>query len=191
MNVTLASSNPHKVEELGELLKGSLELKAAPEKLEVAETGTSFHENALIKAKAYYDKFQAPTLSDDSGLVLEAFPNKLGIYSARFAPEHEDYAGKCQAVLDMYQESQEENRKAYFVSVLCLYLSPDEIYYFEGRCQGLIGNEIVGKEGFGYDPIFMPINNEGQSFATDTTFKNQEGHRAKAIQALKDFLQQQ
>ncbi len=191
MKVNLASSNPHKVEEIGTLLKDKVDLQAAPEKLDVPETGTTFHENALIKAKAYFDKFGIPSLSDDSGLVLEAFPNKLGVYSARFAPEHEDYHGKCHAVLDLYSEANESNRKAYFVCVLCLYLSPEEIFFFEGRCHGLIGEDLVGKEGFGYDPIFMPINNQGQSFATDTTFKNQEGHRSKAIQALQNFLKQQ
>jgi XTP/dITP diphosphohydrolase len=186
----LASGNAHKAEEFKELLGGVLSISPAPKTLEVDETGKTFFENALIKAKAYFDTYKLPALADDSGLVLEGFPELLGVQSARFAPELNDYQGKCHKLLQILNESVQKNRKAYFVCVLCFYLSSEEYYFFEGRVHGVIGHEIKGQHGFGYDPIFIPDRKEedGQSLAELPDWKNQFSHRAKAVQAALEFF---
>ncbi|MCB9096036.1 MAG: non-canonical purine NTP pyrophosphatase [Halobacteriovoraceae bacterium] len=189
MSIILASQNEHKVKEIQEYLGRIISLKKAPEALEVIEDGQSFQENALKKAQAYYDKFQTPTLSDDSGLILEAFPEILGIHSARFAPEFPEYSDKCQRVLDIYQEKKESYRQAYFICVLCYYLSPQEIYFFEGKSKGVIAEKLRGEGGFGYDPIFLPdAHPQSKSFAEDPEWKDSHSHRAKALESFREFL---
>jgi|GEM_PF-4882277 len=189
MDIILASQNQHKVEEISKYLaETKLCVNAASQSLEVIEDGISFQENALLKAKAYFEKFQAPTLSDDSGLCLDSFPELLGIHSARFAPQFPDYKDKCEEVLKLYQTKKELSRKAYFISIICLYLSPEEIYFFEGRTFGSISHQVSRGAGFGYDPIFIPKHHpEGLSYAQDTLWKDQHGHRSKAISELTKF----
>lgn len=184
----LASTNEHKVSELNELLKGSVLVEKAVQKLEVEETGDTFMENALIKAQAYYERFKKPVISDDSGLVVTSFPDLLGVRSARFAPESEDYKEKCEKVLKLF--SPEQDRGAYFVCQLCCYFSADKVYFFEGRLTGKIAHEYRGKGGFGYDPIFIPDEGEGeQSLAELSEWKKGFSHRAKAAHEAIKFLQ--
>lgn len=187
----LASGNAHKADEFRELFEGKLAVTAAPGTLEVAETGKTFTENALIKARAYFEAYKVPTLADDSGLVLEAFPELLGVQSARFSPELKTYPEKCRKLLALYDESHAENRKAYFVCVLCFYLSEEEYYFFEGRVHGVIGTGLKGSHGFGYDPIFIPERkeNDGLSLAELPEWKNEFSHRAKASRAALSFFQ--
>ena len=187
----LGTGNAHKAEEFKDLFLNTLKITAAPRTLEVDETGKTFIENALIKAKAYYETYKVPALADDSGLVIEAMPDILGVQSARFAPELPEYADKCRKLIEILNASHKE-RKAYFVCVLCFYLSPDEIYFFEGRVQGMIGNELKGEKGFGYDPIFIPERkeNDGKSLAELPEWKNEFSHRAKAAQAALEFFKE-
>lgn len=186
----LASGNAHKAEEFKELFAGTLSITAAPKTLEVDETGKTYTENAFLKAKAYYEAYQKPALADDSGLNIEALPDILGVQSARFAPELKDYADKCKKVIELL--GHKENRNAYFVCVLCFYLSPEEVYFFEGRVHGVIGNELKGEGGFGYDPIFIPERKEqdGLSLAQLPEWKNEFSHRAKASQAALQFFKE-
>lgn len=188
----LASGNAHKAEEFKTLFAGEISVQPAPATIEVDETGKTFTENAFLKAKAYFDANKKPTLADDSGLVLEGFPDLLGVQSARFAPELKDYKDKCQLLLNMYGEQSVENRAAYFVCVLCFYISPEETYFFEGRVHGHIGLEIKGEHGFGYDPIFIPERKEddGKSLAQLPEWKNEFSHRAKASQAALSFFKE-
>jgi XTP/dITP diphosphohydrolase len=186
----LASGNAHKAEEFKELFQGTLTIQAAPKTLEVDETGKTFTENAFLKAKTYFEAFQTPALADDSGLVIESLPDLLGVQSARFAPESPDYADKCRKVIELLQEK--DNRSAYFVCVLCFYLSSDEVYFFEGRVHGAIAFELKGEHGFGYDPIFIPERKEadGLSLAQLPEWKNEFSHRAKASQAALQFFKE-
>lgn len=186
----LASGNAHKAEEFKELFKDVIVVAPAPRSIEVDETGKTFTENAFLKAEAYYKTFKTPTLADDSGLTIEALPDILGVQSARFAPELTRYADKNQRLLEMLKKV--ENRSAYFTCVLCFYLSPDEVYFFEGRVVGKIGSEIKGAHGFGYDPIFIPERKEedGLSLAELPEWKNQFSHRAKASQAALQFFKE-
>lgn len=188
MNFLLASGNAHKAEEFKELFLGTISIQPAPKTLEVDETGKTFTENAFLKARAYFETYKAPALADDSGLVIEALPEILGVESARFAPELPDYADKCKKIIGLLSNS--DNRSAYFVCVLCFYLSPEKVYFFEGRVHGKIANELSGDHGFGYDPIFIPERkeNDGLSLAALPEWKNEFSHRAKASQSALQFF---
>lgn len=186
----LASGNAHKAEEFKELFHGVISISPAPKTLEVDETGKTFTENAFLKARAYFETYGMPALADDSGLVVEALPDILGVQSARFAPELPDYKDKGKKLIELLQNK--ENRSAYFVCVLCFYCSPDEVYFFEGRVHGSIGSELKGDHGFGYDPVFIPERKEedGKSLAELPEWKNEFSHRAKASQAALNFFKE-
>jgi XTP/dITP diphosphohydrolase len=186
----LASGNAHKAEEFKELFQGTLTIGPAPKSIEVDETGKTFTENAFLKAKAYFDTFKSPALADDSGLVVEALPEILGIHSARFAPEFPDYSDKCKKLIELLEAK--DNHSAYFVCVLCFYISPDEVYFFEGRVHGVIGKALRGQHGFGYDPVFIPERKEGDglSLAELPEWKNEFSHRAKASQSALNFFKE-
>lgn len=182
----LGSTNEGKAKELNQLLGDKFEIISAPEKLEVVEDADSFQGNALLKAKAYYEKFNQPVVADDSGLVVPAHPEILGIYSARFAPEEDEYSGKIQKLIEYTEKT--EDRSAYFVCILCFYLNPEEIFYFEGRLNGQIGKEARGSGGFGYDPIFYPDNKDNQSLAELSEWKSVNSHRSKACREAITFF---
>ena len=185
----LASSNAHKAEEFSELFKNTMTIQPASRSIEIDETGKTFYENAYLKAKAYFDEFKTPAMADDSGLVIEALPNILGVASARFATELSNYKDKCELILKKLEGS---SRNAYFVCVLCFYISIDEVYYFEGRVHGQIGHKLSGDHGFGYDPIFIPERkeNDGKTLAELPEWKNQFSHRARASQSALQFFKE-
>ncbi len=192
MEFILASSNAHKAEELNDLLSSSgIKIAAASNKIEVIEDGSTFQENALKKAQAYYKEFAKPTVADDSGLVIPARPDILGVQSARYAPEFSDYADKNKALLEDIQKLEGDKRKAYFACYLCFYLSPEEVYFFEGRVHGVIAQEASGAGGFGYDPVFLPDGQNGKSLAEVHEWKMKNSHRAKACDSALKFFQGQ
>jgi XTP/dITP diphosphohydrolase len=184
----LASGNAHKAEEFAELFAGKIKVSAAPRGLSPDETGDTYTKNALIKARAYYEEFGVPALADDSGLTVEFLPDILGVQSARFYPESSDYRVKCAEVLRLLKGV--DKRAAYFTCVICCYLNPEEVYFFEGRVHGVIGEEYRGEKGFGYDPIFMPTRSENdlKTMAELAEWKNIHSHRAKAAAAALAFF---
>jgi XTP/dITP diphosphohydrolase len=188
MELILASGNAHKAQEFSELFDCAIiKVSAAPSKLEVDETGTSYFENALIKAKAYYDQFKKPVLADDSGLTVLALPEELGIYSARFGGDK--LTDKERADLLLKKLEGESNREAFFTCVLCFYLNESEIFYFEGRLQGSIGFSYRGETGFGYDPVFIPLGAEGEQTVAELGYwKNKNSHRALAVSLAQKFF---
>jgi XTP/dITP diphosphohydrolase len=189
MELLLATSNAHKAEEFNQLFDPvKVRIIPAPHKLEVEETGLTYFENALIKAQAYYQEFKRPILADDSGLNVEALPEELGIYSARFGGSGLSDFDRAQLLLKKMDGV--THREAYFTCVLCAYLSPDEIYYFEGRLAGVIGHEYRGTTGFGYDPVFIPLEkqNEGLTVAELHEWKSKNSHRAVASGFLEKFI---
>lgn len=188
MKFILASGNSHKADEFKVLLDEKvIDVQAASEKLEVEENGSTYNENAFLKAKAYYDKFQTPVLADDSGLNVAARPGELGIHSARYGGEGLDDKGRALLLLDSMKD--EENREAYFTCVLCFYLNPQEIFFFEGRLNGEIGKEYKGEHGFGYDPIFHGLGPHfNKTVAQVPEWKHENSHRSHACKmALKFF----
>src|SRR5690554_318398 len=189
MKFILASNNPHKAEEFSLLFENQIEVAPAPHAIEVDETGATFQENAFLKAKSYYQKFKVPTLADDSGLVLDTFPELLGVQSARFAPELSSYTDKCQKLLDIYAQKEGVERGAHFVCVLCFYFSEEEVYFFEGRMKGEIGTQISGEHGFGYDPVFIP-EGKSETVANLPVWKNEFSHRARAVKNALSFFKE-
>jgi XTP/dITP diphosphohydrolase len=190
MKFILATGNEHKASEFAELFdKEVLEISAAPKKLEVVEDGLTYNENAFLKAKAYYDEYKCPVLSDDSGLNVAALPNELGIKSARFGGE--GLTDKDRALLLLEKMEGVENRDAHFSCVLCFYLSPQEIFFFEGRLAGTIGNTYKGEHGFGYDPVFHGLGeNSDKTVAEVPEWKYENSHRAKACESAQKFFKE-
>ncbi|AUN99842.1 non-canonical purine NTP pyrophosphatase, RdgB/HAM1 family [Bacteriovorax stolpii] len=191
MELLLASGNDHKAEEFSELFDPKiLVVKAAPEKIDVAEDGSTYFENALLKAKAYYDKFKVPVIADDSGLNVQSLPNELGLHSARFGGPGLTDRDRAELLLKKMDGVSE--REAYFSCVLCVYFSEKEIFYFEGRLNGSIGYSYRGSTGFGYDPVFIPTDKaeEGLTVAELHEWKQKNSHRAVASALLSKFLAQ-
>lgn len=190
LEIILASGNAHKAEEFAELFDSNIiKVSAATGKLEVDETGATYSENALLKAQAYYDKYKKPVLADDSGLAVAALPNDLGIYSARFGGEGLSDRDRVELLLEKMKDK--DNKQAYFTCVLCFYINPQEIFFFEGRMEGFIGNELKGDDGFGYDPAFHPNGpHADRSVAEVPEWKNKNSHRAIACQYAENFFKE-
>jgi XTP/dITP diphosphohydrolase len=149
--------------------------------LEIEETGATFEENALIKAKAIYDKYNLPVIADDSGLLVEALPGELGVKSKRFSPSAQDEDN-----IDLLLEKLEGevNRSAYFVTVICLYMNEKDYRFFTGRTNGKILYERKGNHGFGYDPVFEVAGLNKTYAELDVKEKHSYSHRGKAIDLL-------
>jgi len=196
LNFLLASSNAHKAEEFSKLFSGDLvQVSSAPRSLEVVEDGDSFQENALKKAKAYWDAFGQPILADDSGLCVEAIPDELGILSARFGGNGLTDRDRAELLIKKMENNlTSDQRKAYFVCHLCCYLNPSEIFFFEGRLQGEIGFAYLGEHGFGYDPVFVPRafveDDSRKTLAQLPEWKQEFSHRAVAVQLAEQFFKE-
>lgn len=193
MKCVIASGNEGKLKEFKKILQTySIELFSAKEMNidmdKVIEDGESFQDNAIIKARYVYQALgeKYAVIADDSGLVLEAYPDLLSVHSARFM-EGEPYSVKNEAILKKYQKEKETNRNAHFVTNLAFIQKNGEMHLFEGRIEGKIAQERMGESGFGYDPIFVPKGYK-QSFAQMGDMKDQISHRAQALKAFEDFL---
>ena len=153
MEILVATHNLHKKEEIQQILGEKYKITSLTDYNihdEIIEDGDSFHANALIKAKFCFEKTGKSSLGDDSGLVVPALDGRPGIFSARYAGNH-DFDKNIAKVLEEMQDK--DNREAYFITVLCLY-NENGAEYFEGRVYGNLSREKSGKKGFGYDPIF-------------------------------------
>jgi XTP/dITP diphosphohydrolase len=176
-----ASGNVGKVKEIRRLLPDYEILDLSELDIEIEETGTTFRENALIKAKEVYDKFHMLTLSDDSGIACDALEGAPGVYSKRFAGTGIDEDNNTLLV----EKLQGKDRTCRFVSCLCLY-DGENVHYFEGEVVGSIIDTPRGNNGFGYDPIFF-LKEENKTFAELTLEeKNKYSHRARALRKLLD-----
>ena len=186
--ILIATHNAHKKEEIQQILGENFTVTSLIDydiHDEIVEDGTTFHANALIKAQYCFDTTGKPSLGDDSGLVVEALHGRPGIYSARYAGDH-DFAKNMAKVLEELEG--EENRKAYFVTVMCL-VDEHGTNYFEGRVYGNLTKEVRGEKGFGYDPIFIPENYEITFAEMKAEDKNKISHRKKAIEQFLEFME--
>lgn len=191
MKLLIASHNAHKIEEIKELLSDLdvelLSLIDVNQLDEIEETGTSFTENALIKARACYEKTGFLSMADDSGIEIEALGNKPGVFSARYLGEDTPYTLKNTIVLDKLKDA--EDRRARFISVIACVGKGIEIC-FEGRAEGYIAHEIRGASGFGYDPIFVP-EGEDKSFGEMSLEEKQAlSHRGKSLRLFRTYLEE-
>lgn len=192
MKLLLATQNKNKVIELKRLLKDypQYEVNSLSDmniQDDIEETGLTFEDNARLKALHIYRLTGIACIADDSGLEIEALNNEPGVYSARYLGENTAYTIKNQVILDRMKDS--TNRSARFVSVVCLVLSEDEIYSFEGIMPGSIGFEAKGDNGFGYDPIFVPKGYNLSYAEMELDVKNKLSHRGQALRKAVDFLE--
>ena len=186
--ILIATHNAHKKEEIQQILGENFTVTSLIDydiHDEIVEDGTTFHANALIKAQYCFDTTGKPSLGDDSGLVVEALDGRPGIYSARYAGNH-DFAKNMAKVLEELEGT--ENRKAYFITVMCL-VDETGTNYFEGRVYGNLTKEVRGEKGFGYDPIFIPENYEITFAEMKAEDKNKISHRKKAIEQFLEFME--
>lgn len=187
MELIFATHNNNKVKEVAQILPSYLSMKSLTDIGffdEIEETGKTFEENALLKAKTIFEKTGKNIFADDSGLVIDTLNGAPGVYSARYAGTGKDEDNIAKALKELDGKT---NRKAYFISIFCLILNGKE-YFFEGRIDGTISTEILGENGFGYDPIFIP-DGFSKSFAQmSAEEKNAISHRAKAVEKLNNFL---
>lgn len=187
MELLVATHNIHKKEEIQQILGNEFVVKSLTDydiHEEIVEDGDSFNANALIKAKYCFEKTGIPSLGDDSGLVVESLDGRPGIFSARYAGDH-DFAKNIEKVLSEMEGV--ENRKAYFITVLCYY-DENGAKYFDGRVHGNLLMENKGFKGFGYDPIFVPEGYDMTFAQMEPQNKNKISHRKQALDLFLDFL---
>jgi XTP/dITP diphosphohydrolase len=190
MKLLLATQNPNKVIELKRLSHNQLDvisLKDLNIVEDVEETGTSFEENARLKALWAYHLTGLPCIADDSGLEITALNNEPGVYSARYLGVDTPYTIKNQIILDRMQN--QSDRSARFISVVCLVLGENDIHCFEGVMEGSIDIEAKGSNGFGYDPIFLPENHRLTYAEMDLNTKNTLSHRGQAFRKVIAYLE--
>lgn len=188
MRICFASHNQNKVAELRRLLGESFDLVGLDDlgiSEEIAETGKTFEENALIKANYVVQKHDIPCFADDTGLVVDALDGRPGVYSARYAGEPPSSERNIEKLLR--ELADKENRSARFRTVIAL-VSGAEQHFFTGEVEGKITCERRGTDGFGYDPVFLPKGFD-RTFAEMTMEeKNTISHRGRAVRKLIDFL---
>ena len=155
--------------------------------LQVEETGTTFAENARLKAMAVYRATGLPAVADDSGLCIDALNGEPGVYSARYGGEDLPHTEKMKLVLARMEQVPRKQRTARFVSAICCVFSLEDVLETEGVCEGWIGYEPRGTRGFGYDPIFY-VGEQSYAEITDEE-KDQISHRGRALAALDQKLE--
>ena len=196
MRILFATHNQHKLREIQEILSNFpgtiLCAKDLGMDQEVEENGTSFLENAEIKARALYNFAKAQGLleeddlvmADDSGLSIEALSFGPGIYSARFLGVDTPYPEKNRRILAMMEESSSKSRMAYFSCAIVAIFADGKLLQTEARCTGEIAKEPGGEEGFGYDPIFYLPEYRKTAAELSREEKNKVSHRGKALRKM-------
>jgi XTP/dITP diphosphohydrolase len=191
----LATRNQGKIVEfrriLDEAAPGAIELVGLdqfPNLHDVDETGTTFQENALLKAREMSEATGLPAIADDSGLCVDALNGDPGIFSARWAGTHGDDAANLAKVLTQLEGVEDSNRGAFFICVAALYLPGGQSHCEEGRFYGSILRQPVGTNGFGYDPIFAPQGMNISSAQMSAEEKDAVSHRGKALRAIAPFV---
>ena len=189
MKIVIATNNKGKVAEIKEILSTHqiMSQSEAGIHLDAEETGSTFVENALIKARAIKEFTDCAILADDSGLVVESLGGEPGLYSSRYAGEGCTPDQCIDKLLNNMKDLQ--NRNAYFISVVALIMPDGSEHIFEGRCEGEITYERKGNGGFGYDPVFY-VKKYNKTFSEmGEQQKNKISHRYKALQKAKEFLE--
>lgn len=193
IELVVATRNRHKTHEIQHILGPGFKVRdlgAHPDISEIRESGTSFEENAKLKAIAASRQLPALVIADDSGLEVEALGGAPGIYSARYAGANATERDKIDKLLSELERVRATNdwRRARFRCVVALARNGNLLGTFEGIVEGRIANKVRGDHGFGYDPIFIPEGFEQSFGELPRKVKNAISHRAKAIRALADRL---
>ncbi|WP_349408062.1 XTP/dITP diphosphatase [Pseudalkalibacillus sp. SCS-8] len=186
----IASHNEGKVKEFRKMFEGFgldvVSLRDLDYHEEIEETGSTFEENATIKAETISKQFNQTVIADDSGLVIDALDGRPGVYSARYAGEEKNDDANMDKVLYELKSVHEADRTARFISVLAIAQPGKETSIVQGKCEGLITEEKIGDNGFGYDPIFY-VPSLGKTMAQlEPEQKNELSHRANAMKELRN-----
>ena len=194
MKLLVATNNMGKLREfnkiLGELGIECVSLKDMGINIDVEEDGKTFLENAKIKAEEVFKIAGIPTVSDDSGLEVDALFGEPGVYSARYAGVHGDDEANNRLLLEKLKDVPDEKRSARFKCAIYLVMSEDKHYFSEGGAEGFILHSKKGENGFGYDPLFFSSDlKKGFAEASDEE-KNSVSHRGKALRGLKKKLEE-
>lgn len=189
MELVFATHNKGKVHEIQYLIGEKIKILSLTDIgyiEEIPETGSTFNENAFIKANTIYQIYKKPVFADDSGLEVKALDGRPGVYSARYAgiglENFEPHIIKL-----LKELSGVEDRRARFRTVICLIIN-EKTYYFEGIINGKIIDYPRGNNGFGYDPIFVPDGYEKTFAEMDLAEKNKISHCSQAIRKMIDFI---
>lgn len=190
--VIIATKNPGKAREFEQIFAprgiAVRTLLDYPEIEDVEETGTSFEENATLKAEAVSQQFNKMVIGDDSGLIVDALEGRPGIYSARYAGEPKNDQKNLEKVLQELKGVPEESRTARFYCALAVAVPGKETITVAGTCEGRILEEQRGNNGFGYDPVFY-VPEKGLTMAElSSDEKNKISHRANALKKLEGML---
>ncbi len=197
MEIIAATQNSHKIKEIGAIVSKfgmavvSRDDAGVPD-FEIEETGSTFEENSYIKAKTIMDHIggSKPVIADDSGLEVDFLSGAPGVYSARYGGIDGNGAdnGNNKKLLSELEGVPAEKRTARFVSVITLLFPDGRKITARGECDGRVATGLMGDNGFGYDPLFIPVGYD-QSFAQiDPDEKNRISHRAKALERLSELL---
>ncbi|MEG2143996.1 MAG: RdgB/HAM1 family non-canonical purine NTP pyrophosphatase [Oscillospiraceae bacterium] len=182
--IIVATGNPNKLKEFERILAPlGFKVLMADKKItdKIEETGSTFTENSLIKARTVFLETGLPTIADDSGICIDFLDGAPGVYSARYLGEETPYSVKNAKILEVMKDIPPEKRCAHYECVISL-ITPKGEYIFEGRCDGAIGTAPRGENGFGYDPIFYT---NGKSYA-ELSDKEKDAISHRGI-ALKNF----
>lgn len=191
--LVIASDNAGKIREFRKMLEpfgfDVISMREAGFSGEIVEDGDTFEENAHIKARAVFEATGIPTMADDSGLEIDFLGGAPGVYSARYAGEGASDEERCEKVLKEMHGVARELRDARFVCSIYFIYAEDDEYSVRGEVCGYIGDKPVGKNGFGYDPIFMLNDDESMATIGDDE-KNKISHRAMAFKHLSEILKE-
>ncbi len=195
MKIIVATGNKDKVREIKSIFNKTedevLSMKEAGITTDVEETGTTFEENALLKAKAIAGKCDSVVLADDSGLEVDYLDKQPGIYSARYMGEDTSYDIKNAAIIDLLKDAEFEQRTARFVCAVAAVCPDGREFVTRATMEGYIGYEPKGENGFGYDPILYLKEYDCMSAELSLEAKNEISHRGKAFRAMKALLEKE
>ena len=191
MKLIFASQNQGKVKEVKAIFANTkfeiYSLYDLGNNMDVEETGSTFYDNALIKAKAVYEYYKEPAVADDSGIVIEQLDGRPGVYSARYAGENCTYEDNNLKVISELYNLPEPHR-AKFVST-AIYYDGKNIVEAVGELHGKVIMEQIGDKGFGYDPIFVPDGYDQTISEMELDLKNSISHRGQSFEKLKELLE--
>ena len=188
MELVFATNNEHKLQEVQQLLGGTIKLLSLADINcgdEIPETGDTLEANAFQKSNYIYEKYGKNCFADDTGLEIESLNGAPGVYSARYAGADKDAEANMQKVLDDLKC--ENHRQAKFRTVISLIINGEE-FRFEGCVDGLILKKRSGFKGFGYDPVFQPDGFKVSFAEMSADDKNKISHRGRAVEKLIAFL---
>lgn len=189
MELIFATHNKGKLKEVQSLVPSTIKVISLDDlnmTTEIPETGHTLHDNALIKARTIFQLYKKAVIADDSGLDVEALNGAPGVHSARYAGEPSDAQKNMDLVLHQLQTT--TNREAHFKTIIAYIDADGKEQMFEGIVDGNIIQEKRGDNGFGYDPIFVPVGYDRTFAEMSAEEKNSMSHRAMALKAFSDFL---